>query len=288
MKWKNYWIFLFCGLQQWAFGQVNIIVPIDTFAVVGDTLTLPIRLEPADATNKFDISDWKMVKKIKILSENGVDTGGGTFFTIFCTDTGNVVLAPVRVAGAWGNAVSKPIQLTIFPPDLTAIKPILEEERNFREDILPILMILGAVLLLGALFFWIKRRNETIPAEIPRQSVYKKTASEIAFEKLKILEQKQLWQQGKTKEFQTDVTFIVREYLENRFGIAALESTTDELMTTLENRQFLDKQTRQQLRNVLEIADLQKFADMPPPISAHQIAFDTAKNIVNLSKEKID
>ena len=271
MKWKKCWVILFCGLQQWAFGQASIIVTTDTFAVVGDTLTLRVRIEPDDTTAKLDISSWQTLKKIKILPQNGLDTGGGALVTIFCADTGSVDLAPMRVTGAWGAAMSKPIRLMIFPPDLTDIKPIVEEERDFKEDILPILLILGAVSLMVALFFWIKRRNETIPAEIPRQSVYLKTASEIALEKIKILSQKQLWQQGKTKAFQTDVTFIIREYLENRFGIAALESTTDELMTTLENRQFLDPPTRQQLRNVLETADLQKFADQPPPVAAHRL-----------------
>lgn len=56
---------------------------------------------------------------------------------------------------------------------------------------------------------------------------------ELALQKLVALQQQKLWQKGDVKPYQSELTFIIREYLENRFNIQALESTTDEIVQNL-------------------------------------------------------
>lgn len=76
---------------------------------------------------------------------------------------------------------------------------------------------------------------------------------------LRKLEAQQLWQQGLIKEYQSGLTDIIRTYLMERYSINAPEMTTDEVMRSLTNALF-DKKYNQELINILQIADLVKFA----------------------------
>jgi len=80
-----------------------------------------------------------------------------------------------------------------------------------------------------------------------------------ALEKLRKLKEKELWQNGQQKEYHSELTYTVREYLENRYGISALESSTHEILGDLKKADF-DDGFKDNLTEMLSIADLVKFA----------------------------
>ncbi|MEL6653145.1 MAG: hypothetical protein AAFQ87_20270 [Bacteroidota bacterium] len=109
----------------------------------------------------------------------------------------------------------------------------------------------GAValgLIAFGLFWLIRRltRKEQIapppPPPLP--------AHEIAMRKLSELEAEQLWQSGKAREYYFELSYILREYIEGRFGVPALESTTDDILRDLKPKLTSDQCTHAEYRIV--------------------------------------
>lgn len=174
---------------------------------------------------------------------------------------------------------------TSSPADTTTlaeIKPIIEEPFKF-EDIAPLLIVLLLIgLVAGSIYYFFRRATagET-EQKLPPKII---TPAHItALEKLKALKQAQLWQQGDIKGYQTQLTFIVREYLENRYQVAALESTTYEIIKDLQPIRLSDE-WKGKLREMLELADLVKFAKASPPEETHERLMGYAESFVETTK----
>ena len=127
--------------------------------------------------------------------------------------------------------------------------------------------LLALVLIggLGALVYWyfkIRQKEKT-------EEVIYKTPIEKATTLLNNLEKKELWQQGEVKAYYSELTDIVRNYIEEAIEIPAMESTTSELIEGLKiasqkKKMNLSKETIDNLFVVLKQADLVKFAKSKP------------------------
>lgn len=162
------------------------------------------------------------------------------------------------------------IPLTVSLPaadtTLADIKPILAERANLQ-DFLPYLIGIGVLLLLAGLLVWLLARKKR-PAPVPQAPAVVLLPHELALQKLAALAQKQLWQSGQVKAYHSELTYILREYLEARFGIQALEQTTDEVLAQLRRSDF-DASLSGNLAQLLQTADLVKFAKALPPPEFH-------------------
>ena len=83
----------------------------------------------------------------------------------------------------------------------------------------------GVYFLIKLLF-----KKKTAPVLDPW---FGKPAHEKALAHLQILEDKSYFEKGKSKEHYSELSFILREYLENRFATAAMETTTPEIINQL-------------------------------------------------------
>lgn len=157
------------------------------------------------------------------------------------------------------------------------IKGILEVKRSWK-DYLP--WIIGGVLLLGlivlALVYFLRRKAPQAPAQpaAPQETLQQKTLRLLA-----ALEQEQLWQAGKVKEYYVGLTDIVRGYIEARFNTAAMELTTDELLAKANRHQPL-LPFRSLLETILRTADLAKFAKAQPLPQEHTETMSLARKLV--------
>lgn len=86
----------------------------------------------------------------------------------------------------------------------------------------------------------------------------------IAFRELELLRNEQFWQKGEIKRYYIRLTEIVRQYLENRYGVNSLELTTSETLEALVKTGFKKNESYNRLRSVLNQADLVKFAKYKP------------------------
>jgi len=165
---------------------------------------------------------------------------------------------------------------------LADIKDIIREEATWEDYlflIVPFLMICLAVL---AYYLWQKRQAQIAAPPVPE---IKLPAHEIALTALNRLKGEKLWQQGEIKTYQSRLTYTIREYLENRYDVPALESTTDEILRSLKKVDF-DSSWKDKLQNILQVADLVKFAKAKPPADFHDRVWQEAEDFVIATKVK--
>ena len=107
----------------------------------------------------------------------------------------------------------------------------------------------------------------------------------IAFERLGWLEAKDLPGDGRVKEYYSQLSEIIRDYLQRRFGVSAMEMTSEEIRLSV--RSLLQSaEARLGLDDFLNEAELVKFADFAPTTSAIDTIMRLARGLVELTKLK--
>lgn len=101
-----------------------------------------------------------------------------------------------------------------------------------------------------------------------------------ALRRLDELKALKLWEQGQEKEYFTVLTDILRNYLDRRFGINAMEMTSRQIMQTLAADPSL-KDKRGLVRQILDVADFVKFAKVRPLPDDSVAAWNNAVAFVN-------
>ncbi|WP_369048142.1 hypothetical protein [Tenacibaculum sp. UWU-22] len=169
------------------------------------------------------------------------------------------------------------------------IKGIKGEPIQFQ-DYKNILFWIIAILLVViiVLYFALKRT----PEQNAKTGKSLLTPYQEALRNLHILDEKLLWQNNKVKQYYSELTEILRYYIERELHISALEQTTNNLVETLlassDSKTIItDKDTIKQLEKLLQQADLVKFAKSKP--IAHEIEGDrkTAEVILNHLKPNL-
>ena len=227
-----------------------------------------------------------------ILKENDIQ------FTFF-EEGIHKILSPVieyEQNGALQKATAQVLSLQVGSPlvqeasasldslDVQPIKGVIAEPINWVQDVLiPLGLFLLGVLILGGLIYWFFKKSKKPKVVVPKPKEYI-APSTIAFQQLKELKNKQLWQKGDIKGYQSELTHIIRLYLENRFGINALENTTHEIGLDLKSLN-LSEALRGDLQNILQVADLVKFAKAKPTDDIHEQFMTKAENFINTTKK---
>lgn len=123
------------------------------------------------------------------------------------------------------------------------------------------MVILAALLLIGiivavVLYF---RKNREQPIFTFKKKVVE-PAHVIAFRELEQLKNRKLWQNGHNKEYFSQLTDILRKYLEERMKINAMEMTSPEIIAALKNLGYGNKTIFERLMVTMSTSDLVKFA----------------------------
>jgi len=109
----------------------------------------------------------------------------------------------------------------------------------------------------------------------------------VALEKLDAIKAQKIWKDGKVKEYQTELTDVVREYISRRFNVQSTEKTSDE--TLKEVKPLLvngdlaledGKELYERLSKMLRTADLVKFAKWHTTPDENEQALTTAYDFV--------
>jgi len=165
---------------------------------------------------------------------------------------------------------------------LNPIKDIIIEPKNWEDYQLYLYIILGLILLYLAFRYYKNRPVKEVKQEIPIVVIPPHTR---AIKALKDLKFKELWEKGQTKEYQSELTTIIRTYIEDRYEVSANEMTTSEIKEAI--RALLhDVQLQNDLMQILSIADLIKFAKARPDETIHATFMNMAVNFVDKTKEE--
>ncbi len=120
----------------------------------------------------------------------------------------------------------------------------------------------AVIAVIMAVILWLVRRARRPKPEAAPPAVVLPLHTR-TLQALEEIEKQKLWQQGLVKEYQSQVTDVLRAYIEQRFNVPALESTTDDLLASLRVSSMNTAQ-RDQLANMLRMADMVKFAKWTP------------------------
>jgi len=169
------------------------------------------------------------------------------------------------------------------------IKPLIQVEKS-NSDIWIILLIALVVLaIISALVYWFLLRKKPLTEEEQEALL---PPYDRALLELKKLDNSKYLIQDEYKQYYSELTDIVRSYLEEDVNVSALESTTNELITKLEMMKDageleLDNDTIKQFKSILQTADLVKFAKSKPPTNVAQQDRKAVEQIVVKTHEAI-
>lgn len=145
-----------------------------------------------------------------------------------------------------------------------------------------IYFLLLGLAILGAIVYWFVKSRQS-KQQIVLLEKPEAPAHYFANKQLTQLRKEELWKVGKDKEYQTQLTYTIREYLENRFDIKALESTTEELKASLTGKVTAEQESM--LVEILQIADLVKFAKAKPSEDINESFLTKAYDFVKSTQE---
>lgn len=284
--------------------QIVIQTSLDTTSIlIGDQINIRYTVSNDKNTEVIfpDIQD-SIISKISIVSVSDADTVySGTDkltvekkFLITCFDSGTYIIPEfpflIKHNGKTDTAFSPTASLYVnsLPQkaemqDIYDIKSQLSAPYTLKEILMvAIPALLGIAFIVFLIIFFIrKKRNK--PFSLISKPV--EPAHVIAFRKMEKLDAEKMWQQGRVKEYYTGLTEIVREYIENRFNIPALEKTTDEIIEEMRNVDVPERESSDILKGLLMLADLVKFAKENPLPVENVNNYDRAYKFVESTKK---
>ncbi|MBI1227847.1 MAG: hypothetical protein GC192_21620 [Bacteroidetes bacterium] len=261
---------------------------------VGDQMRMRLELSVSKTVEikPLDLSVVSADSVFEILSESKWDTLSTSVdklrlqknLLFIAWDSGYQSIPSIPIAYKYGGKndtfYTRKITMKIDFPQvdttLADIKPILREPLKIQDFIWYILGAVALVIIVLLVIFLNKRKVALPP---PSVQVAPLLPHELALQQLDSLAQQRLWQKGEVKGYHSALTHIVREYLEKRYGIQALEQTTDEILAQLRQRDF-DLSLSKKLGEVLQTADLVKFAKAEPTAEFHEKAMRVAREFI--------
>lgn len=292
--------FLFAGMS---FAQ-KVTTAVDSTQIkIGEEIKLSIQVEVDSATSvvfpeegnlflplelleSYSIDTIKKDKKYNLIKKYGLTQfDSGSYFIPkqkilinekpFFTDS-------IKIAVA--NVVVDTTKQKMFE-----IKSFTEVEKSSGNWWKYLLAILGILALFALYFYYFVFQ---LKAEKEKKKKKDIPPYDRALLQLNELDKSQMLLKSEYKDYYSELTNIVRQYIEEEVRIDALESTTEELIRKLEAQMDaghldLKAETIKNLRNVLQTADLVKFAKSKPDDSVVKADRNLVENIVVETKEAV-
>lgn len=209
-------------------------------------------------------------------------------------DSGMYVIPAFKYIVGKDTFLSNELSLKVLPVKVDSLETIHElkavaEPPFFFTDYLPEflvkywwLILLVLILIAGGVYAYFKWFKKGAVPFIKKPEVIIPPYDE-AIMKLTQLKSEKLWEAGHDKEYFTRLTDILRNYIDRRFNINAMEMTSAQIIDVL-RRNEETMPVNEQLSKILEMADFVKFAKMRPLPEDNEVAYQRAVNFVNETK----
>ncbi len=279
-----------------------------TLLFIGGQMNLTLELsQPKDVNIVFPQFTDTITKVIEVVSATPVDT---TFhdnnritltqqYTITCFDSGLQYIPPIKFELAQEEIhkiyETQPMALTVINPfenvdpkkGISDIKKPIDSPFNLAELLPYLKWILLALVVVGLIVYLIIRYKRRTDGPVVKKSKPKEPPHITALRDLNRIKAEKLWQKDKVKKYHSEITDTIRLYIENRFDIPSLEQTTEETLGSLKGIEITDDNAYEKLKQILELADLVKFAKFKPLPDENELSLTNALFFVNQTKEEI-
>lgn len=299
---QRLFLLIVTGVPWMAFSQsITVQASIDSSTMaIGQQCKLHLTLTgPSSETYILpSFSGDTIVNGVEVIKRNRIDTVEldneyirfKADYVITSFEEGLYYIPPIPIRTGSDTVYSNELALNIvtFDVDTTNytlfdIKPV-QKAPFVLFDYLPSLPILLLLLVLSYLAWWLIRRSKhrhNLHEEIdPFLLLPPHVAAILELDRLKA---EKPWASGRNKEYYTRLSEVLRKYIQRRFQIDAPEMTTSEILE-LFNR---DKETisvYQNLKQILSLSDLVKFAKLIPVENENELSLMNAYLFVNQTK----
>ncbi len=278
-----------------------------TNILIGDQVKLFLEIDhPKSVDVTFPQVPDTIAGFIEVLGKTAVDTFEGDksdnikqvqAYTITCFDSGSYRIPPywfgINTDGTVDSVPSNGVTLNVYTMQIDTTKGPADIKMPYGapltlKEVTP--YILG-VILIGAIIFFllysIKRKKKNQPLFVRPQKP-KEPAHIVALRELDRIKDEKVWQKGKTKLYYSELTDTLRTYIEDRFEIRAMEQVTDEILDNFRRQKgLLNDKNFSNLTQLLQLADLVKFAKYEPLPDDDNLALVNAYFFVNATKKEV-
>lgn len=269
-----------------------------TSILLGDQTVLRLSAEmPANAVVSFPLLADALSKKVQIVSASRADTLRdknnpavkvvSRAYTITSFDSGLQMIPSLEFQSGGKSYTTDALPLEVKEVAVDTTKGIydIKQPLNVSYTFLDWLRdqwhwvlagLLVVLALLGTWYYFWKIRK---PKPVAEKVVPLVPAYVTALNQLTALQDKMLWQHGEVKAYYSELTDIIRVYLEKRYLINAQEQTSDEILEGLRTVK-IPAESRNALKEILLLADLVKFAKAQPVGTENEQAMNDAISFV--------
>jgi len=182
-----------------------------------------------------------------------------------------------------------PVQIDTTKQGLYDIKPIISVEKTPSYWWIYVLITLVVLSSIAFLIYWFVWREKPLTEEEKEALIPPYDRAKLALQEL---DKAGYLDRNEVKSYYSDLTLIIRKYLDEKVYGKSLESTTDELIKRLEllkdgNQIDLTKDTIKNIESILKRADLVKFAKSKPDSELAKLDRNTIDLEIDHVKESL-
>lgn len=270
------------------FGQIE--TKIDSSSIlIGDQIEFSIK------SNLKDLKNWKTftdyIGKFEIINTSSIDTVKiddrwilNQSYTLTHWDSGTFFIPAITMEEMTSDSLLVYINTvkTIKEEGLKDIKEPVNTPFSF-EEALPYILIFFCIILLGFLiYYYIRNRKKTVKVEEKVEIII--PPFQIALNLLLKLKDKNLLKQNEVKEYHSQISEILRRYIESGLNLKAMEISSNEIISSLKQQRI----ETSSIEKVFTISDLAKFAKFKPLEIENKECLEMAILFVEQTKPKQD
>lgn len=241
---------------------------------------------PLEVIDSYVIDTTKKDAKYKLIKKYGL--------TQFDSGTYTIPRQKIVIGSKVFQTDSLQVEVKSIVVDTTKqglydIKPFIEVEKSPSQWWKYLLLTLLILSLVGFLLYWFIWRTKPLSKEEKIALLPPYDRAKLA---LQNLDETNYLQNAELKDYYSELTFIIRKYLDEKVYDRALESTTDELIARLNilkdaNQIDITKDDIRNIETILKRADLVKFAKSAPDVALAKLDRNTIDLEIDQVKEAL-
>lgn len=244
-----------------------------------DTIIFPTITDTL--SEKFEVLRQK---KDTLRKNNSIFISDSIIFSAY--EEGTFSVPPQRILVNSKEYFTPSYKVTVAPvvtdsvkTPLFDIKSIVQIPKNVWDYIQPYLgyVLILLVILVCVIIYLIRRKNK-------KSETHKSEPDVLAIKRLKKLKKSDYIVKDLYKKYYSELTSIIKEYMEARWNFPATKLLSDDLLEYLKKEKWIDENEIENLSVIFKISDLAKFAKYKPTPEETKLHMEKAINFINLTK----
>lgn len=244
-----------------------------------DTIIFPTITDTL--SEKFEVLRQK---KDTLSKNNSIFISDSIIFSAY--EEGTFSVPPQRILVNSKEYFTPSYKVTVAPvvtdsvkTPLFDIKSIVQIPKNVWDYIQPFLgyVLVLLVILVCVIIYLIRRKKK-------KSETHKSEPDVLAIKRLKKLKKSNYIAKDLYKKYYSELTSIIKEYMEARWNFPATKLLSDDLLEYLKKEKLIDENEIENLSGIFKTSDLAKFAKYKPTPEETKLHMEKAINFINLTK----